>query len=78
MTGAMTGHAITMALSGLVIYVTGSYETLFAMSAAFSLGGLAVIALLDSTSHVLIPDWEDALPAEARSIPAVAAPAPAD
>ncbi|CUV03086.1 hypothetical protein MGWOODY_Clf2726 [hydrothermal vent metagenome] len=28
---------------------------------------MLVIATLESTSHVLIPDWEDSLPPEARS-----------
>lgn len=69
MTGAMVGHAITTALAGLVLFATGgSYTTVFALSAAFSLTGVVVIALLDSTSHVLIPNWEDSLPPEARSV----------
>ncbi len=80
MTGAMVGHAVTTALAGLVLFATdGSYFTLFALSAAFSLTGVVVIALLDPTDHVLIPNWEDSLPPEARSVPAPApdvAPSP--
>ena len=68
MTGAMVGHAGTTALAGLVLVATGgSYNTVFALSAAFSLAGVVGITLLDSTDHVLIPDWEDSLPPEARS-----------
>ncbi len=67
MTGAFAGHAVTTFLAGLIIYVTGSFYPVFALSAVFSAAGLLVIATLDSTSHVLIPDWEDSLPPEARS-----------
>jgi len=67
MTGAFAGHAVTTFLAGLVIYVTGSFYPVFVLSAAFSAAGLLVIASLESTAHVLIPDWEDALPPEARS-----------
>ncbi|HIM38062.1 MAG TPA: MFS transporter [Dehalococcoidia bacterium] len=80
MTGAMVGHAVTTALAGLVLVATGgSYNTVFALSAAFSLIGVVVITLLDPTDHVLIPNWEDSLPPEARSshyIPPTAEDAP--
>ena len=61
--------------AGLIIYVTGSFYPAFALSAIFSAAGLLVIATLDSTSHVLIPDWEDSLPPEARTnfVPGLAA-----
>ena len=59
MTGAMMGHAVTTVLAGLVIFTTGSYVLVFALSAAFSLTGVLVISMLDNTSHVLIPDWEE-------------------
>jgi len=67
MTGAFAGHAVTTFLAGLVIYVTDSFYPVFVLSAAFSAAGLLVIATLESTSHVLIPDWEESLPPEARS-----------
>ena len=67
MTGAFAGHANTTFLAGLVIYVTGSFYPVFVLSGAFSAVGLLVIASLESTAEVLIPDWEDSLPAEARS-----------
>ena len=69
MTGALLGHAITTGLAGLVLVATGSYNLVFALSIVFSLAGVVVIAALDSTSQVLIPDWEDDLPPEARSLP---------
>ena len=66
-TGALMGHAIATSLAGLVIFVTdGNYTVVLALSMVFSLGGVVVIATLDSTSHVLIPEWEDSLPAEAK------------
>ena len=67
MTGAQLGHAIATSLGGLVVYATGSYYPVLAISMAFSLGGVAVILMLDSTAKLLIPHWEDALPPEARS-----------
>ena len=67
MTGALLGHAIATSLGGLVVYATGSFYPVMVISMAFSLGGVAVILTLDSTAKLLIPDWEDALPPEARS-----------
>ena len=58
---------MTTLIAGLVIYVTGSFYPVFVLSAVFSAAGLVVIAMLESTSQVLIPDWEDELPPEARS-----------
>ncbi len=70
MSGALMGHTITTSLAGLLIYVTGSVEPVIALSIAFSLGGALLILTLESTSRMLIPDWEDSLPPEARSRPA--------
>nr|AIF02129.1 integral membrane transporter [uncultured marine group II/III euryarchaeote KM3_153_G11] len=70
MSGAMMGHAIAMGLAGLILYVTGSYNPVLAMSMVFSLGGVVVILTLEPTSRVLIPRWEESLPPEARSISA--------
>ena len=61
-TGALIGHAVATALAGLVIYATGSFNMVMALSVGFSAIGVLVIALLDDTSHVLIPDWENDLP----------------
>ena len=65
--GAMMGHAIATLLGGLVRELTGSYLPVFVMSMGFSIFGMVVILSLESTKRVLIPDWENSLPAEARS-----------
>ena len=75
MTGALLGHGVTTALGGLVILATGSFYPVFVLSMVFSLGGVVVIAFLDSTSHSLIHGWEESLPLEARSAPAPASAA---
>ena len=69
--GALTGHAIATGLAGLVLYVTNSYSAILALSMLFSFGGVLVIMTLESTSRVLIPNWEESLPTEARSTRAV-------
>ena len=61
-TGALTGHAVATALAGLVIYVTGSFNMVMALSVGFSGVGVLVIAMLEDTSQVLIPNWEHDLP----------------
>ena len=68
-TGALMGHFVATALAGLIMYTTGSYMAVLGLSMAYSLGGVVVISLLDSNSHVLIPDWESELPDEARVRP---------
>ena len=65
--GAMMGHAIATLLGGLVREITGSFLPVFALSMGFSIVGAVVILTLESTKRVLIPDWENSLPAEARS-----------
>ena len=75
-TGALMGHFIATALAGLIMFTTGSYLAVLGLSMAYSLGGVVVIALLDNNSHVLIPDWENELPDEARLRPAVPRPTP--
>ena len=59
------GHFVATALAGLIMFTTGSYLAVLGLSMAYSLGGVVVIALLDSNSQVLIPDWESELPDEA-------------
>ena len=75
-TGALMGHFIATALAGLIMYTTGSYMAVLGLSMAYSLGGVVVIALLDNNSQVLIPDWENELPDEARLAPRHAQGAP--
>ena len=65
--GAMMGHAIATLLGGLVRELTGSYLPVFMLSMGFSIVGVLVVLTLESTKRVLIPDWEDSLPADARS-----------
>jgi MFS family permease len=65
--GAMLGHAVATFLGGLVYEATGSFMPVFAMSMGFSLVGVLAILTLESTKQVLIPNWEDSLPPEARS-----------
>ena len=72
MMGALSGHAIATVLGGLAIYVTGSFNPALVMSMFFSFTGVLVIFGMESGTRVLIPDWEDALPPEARTTPQVA------
>jgi MFS family permease len=65
--GAMLGHAVATFLGGLVYEATGSFMPVFAMSMGFSLVGVLAILTMESTKQVLIPNWEDSLPPEARS-----------
>ena len=67
MTGALLGHAIATALAGFVIYVTASFTQILVLSMGFSLVGALVVLTLAPSSRVLIPDWEQSLPEEART-----------
>ena len=59
-------------LGGLAIYATGSFVPALVLSMIFSLSGVLVVLSMESNARVLIPDWEDDLPPEARSTPQVA------
>lgn len=48
----------------------GSYDLAWVISIAASLAGVLFILLLESSSRVLIPDWEDSLPREEQASPA--------
>ncbi len=65
--GAMMGHAIATLLGGLVRELTGSFLPVFVLSMGFSIVGVFVILTLESTKRVLIPNWEESLPPDARS-----------
>ena len=60
------GSGLGMALGGMiggVIYDTlGSYDWAWVVSIVASLGGAVAILFLESSSRVLIPNWEDSLP----------------
>lgn len=66
------GSGLGMAIGGLIGSVVfdqlGSYNLAWTISIAASLGGAVCVILLESTSRVLNPDWEDALPPDARSV----------
>ena len=65
------GAGLGMALGGLIGSVIfdwrGSYDLAWFISIAASLGGVACILLLEPTSRLLIPNWQESLPPEARS-----------
>ena len=67
MTGALLGHALAAGLGGLVIYATGSFIPILVLSMGASLAGALVVLTLAPSYRVLIPDWEQALPEEART-----------
>ncbi len=72
------GSGLGMGLGGLIgalIYdALGSYDVAWVVSIVASLGGALCILFLQSTTRMLIPDWEDSLPEEAR---AATSPSPA-
>ncbi|MSQ05834.1 MAG: MFS transporter [Dehalococcoidia bacterium] len=71
--GSQTGMAVGGLMGSVIFDAFGSYDLAWALSIAASLGGVVCIWLLEPTSRVLVPHWEDDLPAEARP---VGAPAP--
>ena len=73
--GSGVGMAIGGLLLGIIVDLTGSYDMVWIISIAASLGGATAILFLEPTNRPLIPDWEDSLPAEARSTPSPAVPA---
>ena len=62
-------------IGGVLFGFFGDYQLTIAMSVATSLLGAVVIMSMDKTGRVLILDWEDGLPEEAKS---ATAPASAD
>ena len=72
-TGSLLAHAFVSWAAGMMVALTNSYTAILMFSLATSLGGAVMVAALEPTSQRLIPaNWEDDLPAEARSRPAVA------
>ena len=65
--GSGLGMALGGLLGGVVYDYFGSYNIAWVISIAASLGGAGCILLLEPTSRLLIPNWEDSLPAEART-----------
>jgi OFA family oxalate/formate antiporter-like MFS transporter len=76
--GAMMGHFISTLVAGIIIQFLG-YIPAFILSMTFSSLGVIVIMTLETTKRQLIPDWEEQLPPEARTLrgPMVVPPAAA-
>jgi MFS family permease len=70
MLGAGIGMASGSFLGGVLRDLTGDYTMALVSSFMLSLMGATAILMLPSTSHHQIPEWEEALPPEARSVPA--------
>ena len=73
--GALLGHAVATALAGFILFATGTFTPILILSMGFSFTGVAVILTLAPSTNVLIPDWEQSLPPDARSEAARARPA---
>ena len=67
MMGAGIGMAAGVLAGGILRDWTGNFDATIVMSLVLSLVGVGAIFLLPTTSHHLLPNWEDALPQEARS-----------
>ncbi len=65
--GGGMGMALGLALGGFLWTFTGNYAGAVWLSFGLSLVGVVSIVALPSTSHHLIPHWEEVLPPEARS-----------
>ena len=70
--GSLMAHAFVSWAAGVMIAISGSYTAILIFSLATSLGGAVLVLALEPTSQRLIPpNWEDDLPVEARTQPAV-------
>jgi MFS family permease len=67
LSGAMLGMATGGWIGGVLFGFYGDYLLTIALSVATSLAGAAVIMSMNQTDRVLILDWEEGLPPEARS-----------
>lgn len=65
--GSGLGMALGGLIGGLIFDRFGSYDLAWMISIAASLGGVVFILLLEPSSRVLIPNWEDSLPTEAKA-----------
>ena len=65
--GSGTGMALGGLIGGALYDVFGTYDISWIVSIGASLTGTICILFLQSTAQVLIPDWEESLPAEART-----------
>ena len=61
--GAGTGMALGAWLGGALFWLFDSYTVTILVSTLTSLAGAVVIMSMEPTGRILIPDWEDTLPA---------------
>ncbi len=61
------GMGLAPVVAGFLWDITGTYAVPLSMALGFSLMALISALLLPSSSHNLIPHWEESLPLEARS-----------
>tara|TARA_Y100000588_G_scaffold237050_2_gene250648 strand:- start:2537 stop:3844 length:1308 start_codon:yes stop_codon:yes gene_type:complete len=66
--GAMLGMATGGWIGGVMFGIFGDYVLTIAMSVATSLAGAVVILSMQRTNKIIIEDWEDYLPIEAKSM----------
>jgi MFS family permease len=69
LSGAMLGMASGGWIGGVLFGFFGDYSLTIVLSVATSLAGAVLIMSMDRTDRILILDWEDKLPEEARSTP---------
>ncbi len=69
LSGAMLGMATGGWIGGVLFGFFGDYVLTIALSVATSFAGAVLIMSMDRTDQVLILDWEDDLPEDARSAP---------
>lgn len=62
--------ATPLEFAGFITIGGGSYDLAWVVSIAASLTGVLFIWMLEPTTRVLIPNWEDSLPREAEASPA--------
>ena len=73
LSGSILGMATGGWISGVLFGFYDHYLLTIALSVTTSLAGASVIMSMDQTDRVLILDWEEGLPPEARSTPVPAA-----
>jgi len=69
LSGAMLGMATGGWIGGVLFGFFGDYSMTITLSVAASLVGAVIIMSMDRTDRILILDWENKLPEEARSAP---------
>lgn len=74
--GAFMGTAVAIGLSGFVMDLTGNLQLAMFFSVGFILAAMLVAAMLEPSHRMLIPEWENELPPEARSTWVQTAPSP--